>query len=441
MLLTVRSDQGLLSTIAVVTAQEQAIAAGSVNNVHLADGAVTSDKIADGQVVKSLNGLTDAVKLQAGSNVSITKEGNSLTIASVGEKGDTGPQGLPGIQGVQGPQGRKGDQGDPGVFPEGIRVEQNSTSPNIIGGHISNSVTTGKYGATIGGGGSSGGGSHQVGAHYGTVSGGWHNIASGEMSTVGGGRANTAGGYASTVAGGGYNTASGIDSFVAGGYSNTASGDSSFAAGKRAKANHKGSFVWADSQGTDFASSGNNQFLIRAGGGVGIGSNSPDAALSIQGNNTFAGTMRLKPHSAKGEFMSHVHYGSKGDWYIRSASTDGKVILQDSGGRVGIGTSSPAGKLDVNGKIYQRGSQIHADYGFEPDFTLQSIEEHSRQMWAEKHLPAVPPRQMDETGNEILEMGAHRKGMLEELEKAHIYIEQLHKRLGELENRLKVLEK
>lgn len=30
-------------------------------------------------------------------------------------------------------------------------------------------------------------------------------------------------------------------------------------------------------------------------------------------------------------------------------------------------------------------------------------------------------------------MGAHRKGILEELEKAHIYIEQLHKRLREME--------
>ncbi|PWU09018.1 MAG: hypothetical protein C5B50_28110 [Verrucomicrobia bacterium] len=53
--------------------------AGTVTN-----SAITSSKIASGQVVKSLNGLTDAVSLAPGTNVSLVQSGNTLTINSSG---------------------------------------------------------------------------------------------------------------------------------------------------------------------------------------------------------------------------------------------------------------------------------------------------------------------------------------------------------------------
>ncbi|MGH9848873.1 MAG: hypothetical protein ACREBD_03370 [Blastocatellia bacterium] len=60
------------------------VANGGIVSAMLADAAVTAPKIAAGQVVKSLNGLTDNVTLAAGSNVTITPSGNTLTIASTG---------------------------------------------------------------------------------------------------------------------------------------------------------------------------------------------------------------------------------------------------------------------------------------------------------------------------------------------------------------------
>ena len=48
-----------------------------------------------------------------------------------------------------------------------------------------------------------------------------------------------------------------------------------------------------------------------------------------------------------------------------------------------------------------------------------------------KHFPAVPKATTDENGIEIVEVGSHRKGIVEELEKAHIYISQLEKKLNE----------
>ncbi len=98
------------------------------------------------------------------------------------------------------------------------------------------------------------------------------------------------------------------------------------------------------------------------------------------------------------------------------------------------------GRLDVNGAIYQKGKALHADYVFESEYRLESIEEHAGFMWSNKHLKAVPKAKADENGMEIVEVGAHRRGIVEELEKAHIYIEQLHQRLKAMEEKLAVLE-
>jgi len=107
-----------------------------------------------------------------------------------------------------------------------------------------------------------------------TVSGGQYNTSRVVSATVGGGKNNTSGEIGATVSGGIDNTASGLTATVPGGWLNTASGHYSFAAGWRAKALHRGAFVWADSSlgpigiGLDFASTSSNQFLVRATGGA-----------------------------------------------------------------------------------------------------------------------------------------------------------------------------
>jgi hypothetical protein len=192
----------------------------------------------------------------------------------------------------------------------GLYTQQNTTSPNVIGGYVGNSVTGGAVGATIGGGGASGM-VNQVSASYSTVAGGLSNTASGYQSavsggainqatgpaaTVGGGDSNTAGGNRGTIAGGngnvasdlyasvggGYhNTASSASTTVGGGYANTASNNAatvpgganneasgaySFAAGADGHATHTGSFVWSSAERTD--SWGVQTFTVRAHGGV-----------------------------------------------------------------------------------------------------------------------------------------------------------------------------
>ena len=241
---------------------------------------------------------------------------------------------------------------------DGLRLQSNTTSPNVIGGFSANSVTAGLAGGSIGGGGANtapnqvtagfgtigGGFANTVNGQAGTVSGGTgntagpnasvggggSNIASGDSATIGGGIGNTASGGAATVGGGGRfniasastatvaggdgNTASGVSASVGGGKGNVASGanatipggdlnaatTSAFAAGHRAKASHAGAFVWADSTNADFASTAADQFLIRATGNVGIGTGSPLGKLHIQQPTGGAPTLELQGGEAEG---------------------------------------------------------------------------------------------------------------------------------------------
>jgi hypothetical protein len=129
----------------------------------------------------------------------------------------------------------------------------------------------------------SGGFSNRSSGDYSVVAGGRHNVATGTDATIGGGYQNSVGGFEATVAGGYANNANNQFSTVGGGAGNFAGGawstvpggetcaanaDFSFAAGRRAKANHGGAFVWADSKTNDFPSTATNQFRIRSVGGA-----------------------------------------------------------------------------------------------------------------------------------------------------------------------------
>jgi hypothetical protein len=92
----------------------------------------------------------------------------------------------------------------------------------------------------------------------------------------------------------------------------------------------------------------------------------------------------------------------------------------------------------VRGSLYTAGPSCGAgcDAVFDPTYNLESIEEHAENMWASGHLPAIGVTEPHLQINVPEKMG----GMLNELEKAHIYIEQLHQKLADQEDRLSRLE-
>jgi len=109
-------------------------------------------------------------------------------------------------------------------------VEQNATSPNIIGGHVDNFAAGGIQGATISGGGRAGD-VNQVMEDFGAIGGGSGNIISGGWATIGGGYYNAASSEGTTVGGGEINTASRLYATVGGGYGNTSSGQAATVGG------------------------------------------------------------------------------------------------------------------------------------------------------------------------------------------------------------------
>ena len=205
-----------------------------------------------------------------------------------------------------------------------MRLEPNNYSPNIIGGNSGNSVTTGMYGATIGGGGQEGQ-LNQVTANYGTIGGGRNNTAGAVDSVVGGGLANIASGEKSMVSGGMSNTASGNYGTVPGGMQNTAEGILSFAAGRRAKALHNGSFVWGDCTNEDIESTGVNQFVVRANGGTFIHGNMDILGTADIGNLTVTGTLTANTFKAKdSDHADNANYAADADHAKVADSVKGK---------------------------------------------------------------------------------------------------------------------
>ncbi len=315
--------------------------------------------------------------------------------------------------------------GDAMLFPD---------SWNLIGGHPDNSAGSGVAGATIAGGGGAGL-SNSVTGNFGTLSGGrgntafgadstvgggFDNSAGGLISTIGGGSGNTADGFISTVGGGSQNTASGFISTVGGGSQNTASGtvstvtsgsfcvaggDYSLAAGRRAIVRDadtsgdvdgdEGTFVWVDSTDAEFTSTGPNQFLIRATGGVGIGTTDPSNQLSVQGDADFAGSvgigmadpaadLHIRGSDSLGSIlvspglnqsnsqlflteqqstsfgMIMRYDGSANQLYFIAQQSGVETaplvsINRSSAGNVGIGTTAPGFKLEVNGSAGKPG--------------------------------------------------------------------------------------
>lgn len=183
--------------------------------------------------------------------------------------------------------------------------------PNLVGGHESNAIVgTSVRGATIAGGGEEfddrantisgswgfigSGSGNRVDGNYGVVGGGLLNSALESGAFVGSGTLNQAAGPRSVVAGGFQNQATGNSSVVPGGSFNQAEGSNSFAAGVNARALNDRSFVWSSITSTSgFSSTGENQFLIAADGGVGVNTNSPQASLDVEGDTRIGGALSI----------------------------------------------------------------------------------------------------------------------------------------------------
>jgi len=284
-------------------------------------GGISAPSIAAGQVVKSVNGLHDDLTLTPGSGVTITPNGNTLQISASGGSG--AGWSLSGNS-LEAGQFLGSLNSQPLEFmangSRALRIEPTWLSPNMVGGSLHNSVSSGALGATVAGGGYSpvpnqvtgnfgfvGGGAGNIAGESAVVAGGGGSTAAGTNATVGGGQWNSASGAAATVAGGRQNRAASDGAFIGGGIQNVATGEAatvpggtgneaaganSFAAGSVAHAVHSGAFVWGDATYHSVTSSVPNQFLVQASGGVRFqSSTAPMVTVDSSGNLSTRGSI------------------------------------------------------------------------------------------------------------------------------------------------------
>ena len=250
------------------------------------------------------------------------------------------------------------------------RILQDGFSFATIAGGDGNTINSGAEFSTIGG----GGGNQILSNTLSSVIGGGNQNkiqTNGEYSVIGGGQQNNVLGtvFYSAIGGGHLNTiaANSQSATIPGGENNTAT-NLAFAAGQRAKAIHQGAFVWADSQNADFSSTANNQFLIRAAGGVGIGTGSPTRDLEIQ--NAGDVEIGIKSTDANGHLWTlQSSAGTSGSFQIIDRTLAVSRLVIATNGNVGIGTS-PTNKLHVAGGItctaLVQTSDRNAKENFEP---------------------------------------------------------------------------
>lgn len=241
----------------------------------------------------------------------------------------------------------------------------------VIGGGQNNS-SLGAY-ATV-----SGGLSNTSSGYASTVAGGYANGTSGDYSAMGGGYlgeiignySSIVGGYGnavhganSSIGGGFYNYINGPSySMIPGGYKNNITGNFAFAAGSGAYASNDGCFVWSDAADTGFtfSSTGNNQFLINAAGGVGIGTNNPGSAqLKVQTSKAYGGEFSTD----LGSSAARAIYGH----YDGTTALDGQGVYGYSVpvDYYGYGGRFQGGYRGVLGEMYPTGTGSYiAVYGY-----------------------------------------------------------------------------
>jgi hypothetical protein len=284
------APNALFSRTAATALSASGVAANSIATASLQSASVTAAKIASGQVVKSLNGLTDAVTLVPGPNVTLTPAGNQITV------GVNLPAGGWALGGNSGTDPSVNYVGTSDFHPLELRANgdrilrlepasrsvsselflSTTWSANVLGGYSANHFGLDVIGATIAGG----------GYHAGLLvlgSGDVPNVVNADFGSIGGGAGNTVGGRYGTIPGG-------LNNSIASG------ADYALAAGRNARATQAGSFVWSDARAGAFTSTLANEVALRAQNGIyletdrGIRLNAADEPIITRGWDPFSDT-------------------------------------------------------------------------------------------------------------------------------------------------------
>lgn len=194
-----------------------------------------------------------------------------------------------------------------------------------------------------------------------------------------------------------------------------------------------------------YANPGKNDLVVK--GKIGIGTPTSRAGLEINRGNTNDLALMLSssgPGWGSGVILENT--AGAGSSYGMYVSPDGNLYLTNEkkqvanwvinqDGNFGIGTRNldPAFKLSVNGAVRAKEVKVEsnwADFVFEPDYKLRSLEEVEAHIKAHGHLPEVPTAAV--VKREGVDLGKTDALLLQKIEELTLYMIEMKKEIRQL---------
>ncbi|MFD2037544.1 tail fiber protein [Belliella marina] len=180
-----------------------------------------------------------------------------------------------------------------------------------------------------------------------------------------------------------------------------------------------------------------NRMIIRGNGNVGIGITEPSTALHVKGTVMAEGMFYIRSDdgNSAGYIGTTGESESSNGVRINSSRGGGKIVFNTIGGNtsekmritntgnVGIGTTVPTHKLEVNGTIRAKEVKLEAtnwpDYVFEKGYELMPLDELKFFIGENGHLPGLKSaKEYEEEGVNMLELN---QKLLEKVEELLLY--------------------
>lgn len=176
-------------------------------------------------------------------------------------------------------------------------------------------------------------------------------------------------------------------------------------------------------------------FIANDSGNVGIGTAIPQNRLSIRSNSHQIALVDANNNN-KAWTLSTVDYndGGIGLYEDGDSSQLPRLFVANNSGNVGIGTLNPTALLAVNGDIQAEEITVEAvwaDFVFDEDYELMSLEEVEAYIHKYGHLPDVPSA--TEIASQGVRLGEMESTLLQKIEELTLHLITMDERLQELE--------
>lgn len=221
--------------------------------------------------------------------------------------------------------------------------------------------------------------------------------------------------------------------------------------------------------GLGFRFNGDEKMRLTSSGSLGIGTDNPTSKLEIADSggatlsittNRINGT-EVAPLKPTLEFLGYANYkkarieateqtyathGSKLSFFVNDGASENslkEMLTINQSGNVGIGVVNPQNKLDVNGMVHAKEVKVDlngwADFVFEKNYNLPTLEEVEKHISDKGHLPNIPSeKEVLENG---LSLGENQKLLLQKIEELTLYSIEQNKQLKLQSEQIKELQK